>query len=67
MTGITFHLQCNWRYSIVMEWMAKKSKEEVYSRSRVPSFTNEANEMVKGQFQFRTTSDVANTRKILSD
>jgi len=50
-----------------MEWMAKKSKEEVYSRSRVPSFTNEANEMVKGQFQFRTTSDVANTRKILSD
>jgi len=32
------------------EWMAKKSKEEGYSRSRLPSFTKEEIEMVKGEF-----------------
>jgi hypothetical protein len=41
------------------EWMAKKSKEEGYSRSRLPSFTKEEIEMVKGEFQFRATSDTA--------
>ena len=30
--------------------MAKKSKEEGYSRSRLPSFTKEEIEMVKGEF-----------------
>jgi hypothetical protein len=59
MMGVTFHLQCNWRYPLVTkEWMAKKSKEEGYSRSRLPSFTKEETEIVKGQFQFRATSDV---------
>jgi len=42
------------------EWMAKKSKEEGYSRSRLPSFTKEEIEMVKGEFPFRASSDVAN-------
>jgi hypothetical protein len=41
------------------QWMAKKCKEEGYSRSRLPSFTEEEIEMVKGEFQLRTTSDVA--------
>jgi hypothetical protein len=40
------------------EWLAKKSKEEGYSRSRLPSFTKEEIEMVKGEFQFTATSDV---------
>jgi len=44
------------------EWMAKKCKEEGYSRSRLPSFTKEEIEMVKGEFQFRAASDVANKR-----
>jgi hypothetical protein len=39
------------------EWMAKKSKEEGYSRSRLPSFTKEEIEMVKGEFEFRANSD----------
>jgi hypothetical protein len=34
------------------EWIAKKSKEEGCSRSRLPSFTKEEIEMVKGEFQF---------------
>jgi hypothetical protein len=38
---------------VMKEWMAKKSKEEGYSRSRLPSFTKEEIEMVKGEFQFR--------------
>jgi hypothetical protein len=37
------------------EWMAKKCEEEGYSRSRLPSFTKEEIEMVKGEFQFRAT------------
>jgi hypothetical protein len=45
--------------SIIKEWMAKKCKEEGYSRSRLPSFTEEEIEMVKGEFEFRVTSDVA--------
>jgi len=40
------------------EWMAKKSKEEGYSRTRLPSFTKEEIEMVKGEFQMRANSDV---------
>jgi len=44
--------------------MAKKCKEKGYSRSRLPSFTKEETEIVKGQFQFRATSDVANNKKI---
>jgi len=47
--------------------MAKKSKEEGYSRSRLPSYTKEEIAMVKGEFQFRATSDVANKRKNFSD
>jgi hypothetical protein len=46
------------------EWMAKKCKEEGYSRSRLPVFTKEEIEMVKGEFQFRENSYVANKRKI---
>ena len=41
---------------VMKEWMAKKSQEEGYSRSRLPSFTKEEIEMVKGEFQFRTAS-----------
>jgi hypothetical protein len=45
-------------YPLVMkEWMAKKSKDEGYSSSRLPSFTKEEIEMVKGEFQMRATSD----------
>ena len=47
------------------EWMAKKSKEEGYSRSRLPSFTKEEIEMVKGEFQFIETSDTASRKKLL--
>jgi hypothetical protein len=47
---------------VMKEWMAKKSKEEGYSRSRLPSFTKEEIEMVKGEFQFRATSDTTNTK-----
>jgi hypothetical protein len=42
------------------KWMAKKCREEGYSRSRLPSFTEEETEMVKGEFELRVTSDVAN-------
>jgi hypothetical protein len=37
---------------VIKEWMTKKCKEEGYSRSRLPSFTEEEIEMVKGKFQF---------------
>jgi hypothetical protein len=47
------------------EWMAKKSKEEGYSRSRLPSFTKEEIEMVKGEFQFRATSDTSSKKDVL--
>jgi len=47
---------------VMKEWLAKKSKEEGYSRSRLPSFTKEEIEMVKGEFQLTATSDV--TKKI---
>jgi hypothetical protein len=51
-------------YPLAMkEWMAKKSKEEGYSRSRLPSFTKEEIEMVKGEFEFRAISDV--TKKLM--
>ena len=43
---------------VMKEWMAKKCKEEGYSRSRLPSFTKEEIEMVKGEVQFRANSDV---------
>ena len=46
-------------YPLVMkEWMAKKSKDEGYSRSRLPSFTKEEIEMVKVEFQVTATADV---------
>ena len=45
--------------------MAKKSKEEGYSRSRLPSFTKEEIEMVKGEFQFRENSDTASRKEFL--
>ena len=44
---------------VMKEWVAKKSKEEGYSRSRLPSFTKEEIEMVKGEFQTRANSDTA--------
>jgi lactase-phlorizin hydrolase len=44
---------------VMKEWMAKKSKEEGYSRSRLPSFTKEEIAMVKGEFQSRETSGTA--------
>jgi hypothetical protein len=47
--------------------MAKKSKEEGYSRSRLPSFTKEEIEMVKGEFQTRATSDTANRKGCFSE
>jgi len=37
---------------VMKEWLAKKSKEEGYSRSRLPSFTKEEIEMVKGTWDF---------------
>ena len=51
---------------VMKEWMAKKSKEEGYSRSRLPSFTKEEIEMVKGEFQFRATSDMATKEKLIT-
>jgi len=39
---------------VMKEWMAKKSKEEGYSRSRLPSFTKEEIEMVKGEFGYKS-------------
>jgi hypothetical protein len=36
---------------VIKQWMAKKCKEEGYSRSRLPSFTKEEIEMVRGEFQ----------------
>jgi len=33
---------------VMKEWVAKKSKEEGYSRSRLRSFTKEEIEMLKG-------------------
>jgi hypothetical protein len=48
------------------EWMAKKCKEEGYSRSRLPSFTNEEIEMVKGEFQFRSKSEVGKKVKFVA-
>jgi len=49
---------------VMKEWMAKISQEEGYSRSRLPSFTNEEIEMVKGEFQLRATSDTASRKEI---
>jgi lactase-phlorizin hydrolase len=49
---------------VMKEFMAKKSKEEGYSRSRLPSFTKEETEMVKGEFQSRETSDTARRQEI---
>jgi len=51
---------------VMKEWIAKKSKEEGYSRSRLPSFTKEEIEMVKGEFQFTATSDTASRKEILA-
>ena len=46
--------------------MAKKSKEEGYSRTRLPSFTKEEIEMVKGGFPFRASSDIASRKNFLA-
>ena len=51
---------------VMKEWVAKKSKEEGYSKSRLPSFTKEEIEMVKGEFQMRATSDKATWKVFLS-
>jgi hypothetical protein len=51
---------------VMKEWMAKKCKEEGYSRSRLPSFTKEEIEMVKGEFQFRVSSGVATKKKFIT-
>jgi hypothetical protein len=45
------------------QWMAKKCKEEGCSRSRLPSFTEEEIEMVKGEFQFRVTLGTARRKE----
>jgi beta-glucosidase/6-phospho-beta-glucosidase/beta-galactosidase len=37
---------------VMKEWMAKKCKEEGYSRSRLPSFTKEEIQMVKGTWDY---------------
>jgi hypothetical protein len=47
----------------MIDWMAKKSKDEGYSRSRLPSFTKEDSEMVKGEFYFRGNSEVAKRKE----
>ena len=52
---------------VMKEWMAKKCEEEGYSRSRLPSFTKEEIEMVKGEFQTRATSDTANRKGCFSE
>nr|ADD92156.1 beta-glucosidase [Odontotermes formosanus] len=38
--------------TVMKEWIAKKSKEEGYSRSRLPRFTKEEIEMVKGTWDY---------------
>jgi hypothetical protein len=48
---------------VMKQWMAKKCKEEGCSRSRLPSFTEEEIELVKGEFQFRVTLDIARRKK----
>ena len=48
------------------DWMALKSKEEGYSRSRLPSFTKEEIEMVKGEFHMRATSDKASIKDLFN-
>jgi hypothetical protein len=48
------------------EWMAKKCKEEGYSRCRLPSFTKEEIEMVRGELQLRDTLGVAKKKKCIS-
>ena len=49
---------------VMKEWMAKKCKEEGYSRSRLPSFTKEEVEMVKGEFQLTEFSDKTSRQEI---
>jgi len=51
---------------VMKEWMAKKSKEEGYSRSRLPSFPKEEIEMVKGEFPFRASSVTATRKNFLA-
>jgi hypothetical protein len=45
--------------TVMKEWIAKKCEEEGYSRSRLPSFTNEESGMVKGEFHLRANSEGA--------
>jgi hypothetical protein len=49
------------------EWIAKKCKEEGYSRSRLPSFTKEEIEMVRGELQLRDTLGVAKRMNLLTN
>jgi hypothetical protein len=37
------------------EWVAEKSRKEGYLRSRLPTFTKEEVEMVRGEFHFTST------------
>lgn len=52
--------------SVMKDWMAKKCKEEGYSRSRLPSFTQEEIEMVRGELQLRDILGVAKKKKCIS-
>ena len=47
--------------------MAKKSKEEGYSRSRLPIFTKEEIEMVKGEVRFGASSVIASRVDFFSE
>jgi hypothetical protein len=40
---------------VMKEWLAKKSKDGGYHRSRLPSFTEQEVEMVRGEFDFIST------------
>jgi hypothetical protein len=51
---------------VMKEWMAKKCKEEGYSRCRLPSFTQEEIEMVRGELQLRETLGVAKRINLLA-
>jgi hypothetical protein len=49
---------------VMKKWMAKKNKEEGYSRSRLPNFIKEEIEMVKGGFYFRAKLELAKRKGI---
>jgi hypothetical protein len=51
---------------VMKEWLAKKSKEEGYRRSRLPSFTKQEVEMVRGEFDFISTKSGCRTKDKLA-